>query len=155
MSEEADFEIDFYGDEANDQQGQGQGQNQKQEDHHQQGGHAEHDESYNHDGHGDGNNHHGDASMEDEHGQGGYDDQTSQQGTKRKQDDDGRPVDTTATTAIMISELNWWTTDDDIRGWAKAAAVESEIKDLTFSEHKINGKSKGYVSRSLLCNVPR
>ncbi|EHK42908.1 hypothetical protein TRIATDRAFT_300923 [Trichoderma atroviride IMI 206040] len=43
----------------------------------------------------------------------------------------------------MISELSWWTTDDDIRGWLRRAACEKEIKELTFSEHKVNGKSKG------------
>lgn len=144
MSEEADFEIDFYGDEGADQQNQEQKQeHQEHPEHqgHQDEGHTEQHDDYNHGSHG-GNGHGGDASMEEEHGQ-GYDDQTSQQGTKRKQEDDGRPVDNAATTAIMISELNWWTTDDDIRGWARAAEAENEIKDLTFSEHKINGKSKG------------
>ena len=43
----------------------------------------------------------------------------------------------------MISELNWWTTDDDIRGWLRKANCEREVKELTFSEHKVNGKSKG------------
>lgn len=43
----------------------------------------------------------------------------------------------------MISELNWWTTDDDIRGWTSQADCEDELKDITFSEHKVNGKSKG------------
>ncbi|KAM3446334.1 hypothetical protein MY3296_009755 [Beauveria thailandica] len=138
MSEEADFEIDFYGDEGNDQQDQGQ---KKQEQHSE--GQTEHHDNIHHDGH-NGGNHGGDDAMEDEGSQ-NYDDQTSQQGIKRKQDDDGRPVDSAATTAIMISEVNWWTTDDDIRGWARGAAVENEIKDLTFSEHKINGKSKGQV----------
>ncbi|KAJ3475754.1 hypothetical protein NLG97_g9349 [Lecanicillium saksenae] len=140
MSEEADFEIDFYGDEGGDQQ---QDQGQKHQENQNDGHGDQHDESYHQGSHHDGN-HAGDEAMEDENGQ-GYDDQTSQQGTKRKQDDDGRPVDSAATTAIMISELNWWTTDDDIRGWARTAEVENEIKDLTFSEHKINGKSKGQV----------
>jgi RNA recognition motif-containing protein len=43
----------------------------------------------------------------------------------------------------MISELNWWTTDDDIRGWLAQADTEPDVKELTFSEHKVNGKSKG------------
>lgn len=137
MSEEADFEIDFYGDESNDQQDQGQKKQEQQNE-----GQAEHrDDNYNHEAQNEGN-HGGDDAMEDENGQ-GHGDQTSQQGTKRKQEDDGRPVDSGATSALMINELNWWTTDDDIRGWARAVEAEDEIKDLTFSEHKINGKSKG------------
>ena len=43
----------------------------------------------------------------------------------------------------MVSELNWWTTDDDIRGWLRQGGCEDGIKDMTFSEHKVNGKSKG------------
>ncbi|KAF3921745.1 hypothetical protein ABW21_db0209626 [Orbilia brochopaga] len=61
---------------------------------------------------------------------------------KRKHPDN-RPVDMNATTALYISDLNWWTTDDDIRGWIRQAECEDELKDITFSEHKVNGKSKG------------
>jgi hypothetical protein len=64
------------------------------------------------------------------------------QGTKRKEFDD-RPTDPNATTALMISELPWWLTEDDIRGWVNQADAEEELKDVTFSEHKVNGKSKG------------
>ena len=64
------------------------------------------------------------------------------QGVKRKELDD-RPSDPDATTALLISDLYWWTTDDDIRGWANQASSEDELKDVTFSEHKVNGKSKG------------
>jgi hypothetical protein len=66
-----------------------------------------------------------------------------QQGVKRKGASDDRPVDPGATTAILISELHWWNTDDDVRGWVNQAQVEDELKDITFSEHKVNGKSKG------------
>ena len=68
--------------------------------------------------------------------------QETQQGVKRQED---RPSDPDATTALLISDLFWWTTDDDIRGWINEAGCEDELKDVTFSEHKVNGKSKGCV----------
>lgn len=68
-----------------------------------------------------------------------------QQGVKRKEGSDERPIDPGATTALLISDLNWWNTDDDVRGWVNQAQVEDEMKDITFSEHKVNGKSKGYA----------
>ncbi|EXJ85612.1 hypothetical protein A1O1_05978 [Capronia coronata CBS 617.96] len=64
-------------------------------------------------------------------------------GTKRKETSDDRPVDPGATNALMISDLHWWITEDDIRGWAHDAEAEDELKELSFSEHKVNGKSKG------------
>ncbi|KAJ5114765.1 hypothetical protein NUU61_000524 [Penicillium alfredii] len=63
-------------------------------------------------------------------------------GVKRKEYDD-RQADPDATTALLLSDLFWWTTDDDIRGWVNQAQCEDELKDVTFSEHKVNGKSKG------------
>ncbi|KIW15353.1 hypothetical protein PV08_05399 [Exophiala spinifera] len=66
-----------------------------------------------------------------------------QQGVKRKETSDERPVDHGATNALMISDLNWWITEDDLRGWANEAGAEDELRDITFSEHKVNGKSKG------------
>jgi hypothetical protein len=68
-----------------------------------------------------------------------------QQGVKRKESSDDRSTDPGATTAILISDLHWWTTEDDVRGWANQAGCEDELRDVTFSEHKVNGKSKGYV----------
>lgn len=73
-------------------------------------------------------------------------DPTPQQGVKRKDIDD-RPVDPDAAPALLVSELHWWTTDDDIRGWVREAECEDELKDVTFSEHKVNGKSKGYIPK--------
>lgn len=73
-----------------------------------------------------------------------------QQGVKRQED---RPTDPDATTALLISDLFWWTTDDDIRGWVNEAGVEDELKDVTFSEHKVNGKSKGWVYQSIFVNA--
>lgn len=69
--------------------------------------------------------------------------QSHQQGVKRKEGPDDRPIDPGATNCILLSELSWWTTDDDIRSWVRQASCEDELKDITFSEHKVNGKSKG------------
>ncbi|KAI0019064.1 hypothetical protein F4780DRAFT_780770 [Xylariomycetidae sp. FL0641] len=69
--------------------------------------------------------------------------QSYQQGVKRKGDSDDRPVDPGATNCLLLSELHWWTTDDEIRSWVRQASCEDELKDITFSEHKVNGKSKG------------
>ncbi|KIV79184.1 hypothetical protein, variant [Exophiala sideris] len=66
-----------------------------------------------------------------------------QQGTKRKETSDDRPIDHGATNALMISDLHWWITEDDVRGWANEAGAEDELREITFSEHKVNGKSKG------------
>ncbi|KAF2741558.1 hypothetical protein EJ04DRAFT_558252 [Polyplosphaeria fusca] len=69
-----------------------------------------------------------------------------QQGMKRKQgDDDGRDIDPGATTALSINDLNWWVSEEDIRGWANQSDCEAELVELTFNEHKVNGKSKGQV----------
>lgn len=65
------------------------------------------------------------------------------QGLKRKEGSNDRFSDPAATTALYISELHWWVTDDDIRGWANQNQCEDELEDVTFNEHKVNGKSKG------------
>lgn len=67
------------------------------------------------------------------------------QGLKRKEGADDRFVDPGAMSALYISDLPWWITDDDIRGWANQSECEDELEDITFSEHKVNGKSKGYA----------
>lgn len=66
-----------------------------------------------------------------------------QQGTKRKEGPDDRPTDPGATTALLINDLHWWQNEDDVRGWANQSGCEDELKEVTFNEHKVNGKSKG------------
>ena len=75
------------------------------------------------------------------------------QGLKRKEGPDDRPVEPSATTAIFLSELHWWITDDDIRGWANQSECEDELEEVTFSEHKVNGKSKGCGRPARLCGA--
>ena len=66
------------------------------------------------------------------------------QGTKRGNAEgvDDRPIDPGATPALRITDLHWWTTEEDIRGWANQETCEDEVKSVTYNEHKVNGKSK-------------
>lgn len=64
---------------------------------------------------------------------------------KEEQENHSVDIEPDATMAIFISELNWWTTDDDIRGWVNETGHEDDLKGITFSEYKVNGKSKGWV----------
>jgi hypothetical protein len=139
MAEE-EFEIDVYGDSATEHGDHGHEEDRgydAEDAHHANGddGHEHYHEDSRHDNMDDGG--------ADQHESNGLATQRPQQGVKRKEGSDERPVDPGATTALMISELNWWNTDDDIRGWVNQAGCEHELKDITFSEHKINGKSKG------------
>ena len=67
-----------------------------------------------------------------------------EQGFKREDGStDDRLVDPGASTAILVSDLHWWVNDDDVRGWANQCRCEDELEEISFSEHKVNGKSKG------------
>lgn len=130
-----EFEIDVYGSDAGGENGnreyQGHGDDQEHGEGHQEGTHDNYQD-------------HDNDNMDDAgDNRSPTPPQRPQQGVKRKEGSDERPVDPGATSAVMISDLNWWITDDEIRGWVQQANCEGELKDITFSEHKVNGKSKG------------
>ncbi|KAJ1564764.1 hypothetical protein HK405_014025, partial [Cladochytrium tenue] len=49
--------------------------------------------------------------------------------------------------ALNVNNLQWWTTDEELRSIAVEAGVGDQLKDkdIVFLEHKINGKSRGLV----------
>ncbi|KAA8915424.1 hypothetical protein TRICI_002414 [Trichomonascus ciferrii] len=50
-----------------------------------------------------------------------------------------------ATGALLIGNLDWWTNEEDVRGWAVDAEVEDKVKCVLFDEIKQNARSKGIV----------
>ncbi|PVU97093.1 hypothetical protein BB559_002149 [Furculomyces boomerangus] len=47
--------------------------------------------------------------------------------------------------SILLSNLGWWVTEDDLRDTCKQVAVEEQITLISFQDHKPNGKSKGLL----------
>jgi hypothetical protein len=140
---EDEYEIDFYGDAA-DNGIESQQRSGHRDDTH---GYDDHDRNDRRDeGRDDGlSDHDYEHRQQRNYDRSGHESHDSGYHESHKKSESGRSVDPGATLALMISELNWWTTDDDIRGWLKQGGCEEEIKEITFSEHKVNGKSKGYV----------
>ncbi|KAK4057619.1 hypothetical protein OIO90_001266 [Microbotryomycetes sp. JL221] len=46
-------------------------------------------------------------------------------------------------TALHVSELHWWTSDKHLSDLCKSLGFKISLEDVHFSEHKVNGKSKG------------
>ncbi|RSH94085.1 hypothetical protein EHS25_006739 [Saitozyma podzolica] len=53
---------------------------------------------------------------------------------------------------ITITDLHWWTTDMHLLEAANIAGVELRLHDISFAEHKVNGKSKGIAT--INCRSP-
>ncbi|GAA5945066.1 hypothetical protein JCM3775_004276, partial [Rhodotorula graminis] len=48
-------------------------------------------------------------------------------------------------TAVYLGDLHWWTSDADIVHLCALAGLDVPFRDVVFSQHKVNGKSKGVV----------
>jgi hypothetical protein len=163
--EDDNFDIDIYGDEEEQQQQQQQQAEADEFDYNyeetqEQSGHAEQSGANN--GHPVANAGDGANDQWESHQPAPLTSNNTQQNLKRKAPDDenedhaqqrpasqtplaadGRPVDPGALPSLKISELHWWTTEEDVRAFCAAANTELELREIAFGEHKINGKSRG------------
>lgn len=149
MADDDNFDIDIYGDDAPETTDY-----QQQEHYAEEGGEAQLDGAYDQ-GSGEPYSEDIDIKLEHDHvqhDQNNHNDYSNdhepaqslpQQGVKRKEGPEDHALEPNATAALIVSELNWWTDDDDIRGWANHCEVEDQLTTITFHEHKVNGKSKG------------
>ncbi|GAA6059882.1 hypothetical protein JCM10212_007087 [Sporobolomyces blumeae] len=46
-------------------------------------------------------------------------------------------------TAVFVSDMHWWTSDAHLVELCGLAGVSVNLREVSFSEHKVNGKSKG------------
>jgi len=146
-AEEDNFDIDIYGDgDGGEYQEEGQVADKHQNDGEQYQGRADLLGELSPDVNQDKNSHNAEAVDNTAMDASAPQEQSESPGLKSKEGKDERPADPNATSACYLSELQWWQTDDDIRGWANEAGCEGEVKEVTFNEQKINGKSKGSVS---------
>ncbi|PHZ10883.1 uncharacterized protein RHIMIDRAFT_314347 [Rhizopus microsporus ATCC 52813] len=56
-----------------------------------------------------------------------------------------RGISNQPTSSIYLGELHWYTTDKDVQEPLKKANLIEHLKEMTFFEYKMNGKSKGIV----------
>ncbi|KWU46823.1 hypothetical protein RHOSPDRAFT_24432 [Rhodotorula sp. JG-1b] len=66
--------------------------------------------------------------------------------------------DRLAQTAVFLGDLHWWTSDRDVVELTQLAGIHGvSVKDVSFAEHKVNGKSKGvcYVECHSIDNAQR
>ncbi|KAG2172903.1 hypothetical protein INT43_000253 [Umbelopsis isabellina] len=47
------------------------------------------------------------------------------------------------TNALYVGELDWWVTDEDLKEPIMNVGIGAELREITFYEHKVNGKSRG------------
>ncbi|KAJ8658577.1 hypothetical protein O0I10_005617 [Lichtheimia ornata] len=56
-----------------------------------------------------------------------------------------RGIVTHPTTAFYLGELAWYVNDDEVKAPLVQKGLDPELKELTFFEQKVNGKSRGIV----------
>ncbi|CAO3674718.1 unnamed protein product [Umbelopsis vinacea] len=54
-----------------------------------------------------------------------------------------RGRETHPTNALYVGELDWWVSDEDLKDPIMNVGIGAELQDITFYEHKVNGKSRG------------